>query len=358
MMQFSILDRYIARSVLMTSLLSLAVLGGLSSLIRFVEQLKSVGKGTYSVADAGLFVLYSLPRDIEVFFPMAALLGGLIGMGMLASNSELVVMLAAGRSRLNIVASVMKAAIIMMLAVMAMGEWVAPQLEAQGRELRASAISGGSLISAQQGVWAKDGAHFVNISEVEDTGRLRDLTIYRFTQDRQLDSVVQSQSATYQGGQWVLNDVVITDHEIEQITQRTLPRWVWESSLTPDKLGVVTVKPEALSISGLVDYLDYLSANQQATERYELALWRKIFAPVTVAVMLLVALSFIFGPLRSTTMGARILLGVITGFGFHVSNEIFGPLAQVYQLPPLLGALLPSLLFAGAALWLMQRRGS
>ncbi|RUO60519.1 LPS export ABC transporter permease LptG [Pseudidiomarina insulisalsae] len=356
MLQFSILDKYIARTVLTTSLLSLAVLSGLSALIRFVEQLKSVGKGTYSVAEAGLFVLYSLPRDIEVFFPMAALLGGLIGMGMLASNSELVVMLASGRSRLNIVGSVMKAAVIMMLAVMAMGEWIAPQLEAQGRELRASAISGGSLISAQQGVWAKDGSHFVNISEVEDTGRLRDLTVYRFNQQRVLESVVQGQSATYQNGQWLLTNVEITEHGEERIEHSELSRWVWQSSLTPDKLGVVTVKPEALSITGLLDYLDYLRANQQATERYQLALWRKLLAPVTVAVMLLVALSFIFGPLRSQTMGARILLGVITGFGFHVSNEIFGPLAQVYHLPPILGALLPSVLFAGAALYLLQRK--
>ncbi|MDX1705996.1 LPS export ABC transporter permease LptG [Pseudidiomarina sp.] len=355
---FSILDRYIARTVLNTSLLSLAVLSGLSSLIRFVEQLRSVGKGTYSVADAGLFVLYSLPRDIEVFFPMAALLGGLIGMGMLASNSELVVMLASGRSRLNIVGSVMKAAVVMMLAVMAMGEWIAPQLEAQGRELRATAISGGSLISAQQGVWAKDGNHFVNIGEVEDTGRLRNITIYRFDGERILDSVVQGQSAVYRNDRWLLTQVTITSHQPEQIDRRQLPQWVWTSSLTPDKLGVVTVKPESLSIRGLVDYLDYLEANQQAAERYELALWRKVLAPVTVAVMLLVALSFIFGPLRSTTMGARILLGVITGFSFHVSNEIFGPLAQVYQMPPVLGALLPSLLFAGAAIWMMRRRGA
>jgi lipopolysaccharide export system permease protein len=354
----SILDRYIARTVLNTSLMSLAVLAGLSSLIRFVEQLKSVGKGTYAIADAGLFVLLSLPRDLEVFFPMAALLGGLIGMGMLASNSELVVMLAAGRSRLNIASSVMKAAAIMMLVVMAMGEWVAPQMEAKGRELRATAISGGSLISAQQGVWAKDGYHFVNITEVEDTGRLRDITIYRFNGERELESVVQGTSANYVANGWLLRQVTITSHSTERVEREQLAQWLWNSSLTPDKLGVVTVKPESLSIRGLVDYLDYLNANQQAAERYELALWRKILAPVTVAVMLLVALSFIFGPLRSTTMGARILLGVITGFGFYVSNEIFGPLAQVYQLAPLWGALLPSLLFAGVALYLMQRRSS
>ncbi len=355
---FSIIDRYIARSVLITSVLSLAVLSGLSGLIRFVEQLKSVGRGTYSVADAGLFVLYSIPRDIEVFFPMAALLGGLIGMGMLASNSELVVMLAAGRSRLNIVGSVMKAAVVMMLVVMAMGEWIAPELESHGRELRARAISGGSLISAQQGIWARDGQSFVNIGEVENTGRLRDVTVYRFDEQQELDTVIQAESAVHIGQHWRLQNVATTEYTLERVTRESMTELYWQSSLTPDKLGVVTVKPESLSIRGLVDYLDYLESNRQAAERYELALWRKLLAPVTVAVMLLVALSFIFGPLRSTTMGARILLGVITGFAFHVSNEIFGPMAQVYQLPPILGALLPSMLFAGWAMWMMGRRGS
>ena len=118
---FSILDKYIGLSVLRTSLLSLAVLTGLSSLIRFVEQLKAVGRGDYNVMDAVLFVFYSLPRDVETFFPMAALLGGLIGVGMLASNSELVVMMAAGRSRLNIIGAVMKSAIIMMVALWPLG---------------------------------------------------------------------------------------------------------------------------------------------------------------------------------------------------------------------------------------------
>ncbi|RUO72796.1 LPS export ABC transporter permease LptG [Idiomarina seosinensis] len=355
---FGILDRYIGITVLRTSLLSLAVLTGLSSLIRFVEQLKSVGRGNYEVMDAALFVFYSLPRDIEVFFPMAALLGGLIGMGMLASNSELVVMMAAGRSRLNIITAVMKTAIIMMVAVMAIGEWVAPPMEAKGRLIRAQEISGGSLISAQRGVWAKDGNNFINIGEVQDTGQLNSVLIYQFDGEQQLETVTYARSAVFQDQSWRLNQVTVTELLEREIIERSVPSKTWQSSLTPDKLGVVTVKPESLSISGLVDYLTYLESNQQSAQRYELALWRKLLAPVTVAVMLLVALSFIFGPLRSTSMGARILLGVITGFGFHVTNEIFGPLAQVYQIPAVLGALLPSLVFAGLAVYFMQRKGN
>ena len=47
-------------------------------------------------------------------------------------------------------------------------------------------------------------------------------------------------------------------------------------------------------------------------------------------------------------MGARVIMGVLTGFGFFILNEVFGPVSLVYQLP-FLGALLPSLLFAAIA---------
>ena len=160
----------------------------------------------------------------------------------------------------------------------------------------------------------------------------------------------------YSNESWRLSQVVETRLTQQKVIEKRLDSTVWQSSLTPDKLGVVTIKPESLSISGLIDYLTYLKSNEQSAQRYELALWRKVLSPVTVAVMLLVALSFIFGPLRETSMGARILLGVITGFAFHVSNEIFGPLAQVYQVPAVLGALLPSLVFASVAIFVMQRK--
>ena len=207
---FSILDRYIGATVLKTSLMSLIVLTGLSGLIRFVEQLKSVGRGSYEVIDAALFVFYSIPRDVEVFFPMAALLGGLIGMGVLASNSELIVMQAAGRSKLNIAGAVMKTAVVMMIAVIAIGEWVAPPMEAKGRLIRAQEISGGSLISAQRGVWAKDGDDFINISEVEDTGRLNGVLIYDFDGQQQLETVTYAQTAVYSNESWRLSQVVET----------------------------------------------------------------------------------------------------------------------------------------------------
>lgn len=351
-----ILDLYIGRTILTTTLLTLSVLLALSSMFRFIDQMRSIGRGYYDMVHAALFTLYSVPGDLVMFFPMAALIGGLIGLGMLASSSELVVMQAAGLSRLNIINSVMKSAVLMVLVMMAVAEWGAPITDRAARELRIKAISDGNVFAARQGVWAKDGDSFVNIKEVDDLGNLKDVIIYHFQADLALAKVVRAETAQYFDDAWRLQQVTELTFGEEQISQQRLPSLPWRSTLTPDKLSVVSIKPEMLSLRGLSDYVEYLQQNGQEASRYELAYWRKVLQPVTVAAMLLLALSFIFGPLRSVTMAARVLLGILTGFGFYMSNEVFGPLALVYQLPPLAGAAVPSLLFIAISLYFMRRK--
>jgi lipopolysaccharide export system permease protein len=353
-----ILDAYIGRIIASTTFLTLAVFVSVSGIIKFVEQMRAVGRGNYDLSHAALYVLYSVPRDVEVFFPMSALIGGLIGIGMLASNSELVVMQAAGLSRLDIIKSVMKTAVLLIFVSMAVGEWLAPRGEATAREIRAQAISGGSLISSKNGVWAKDGDYFVNIGEVLEQGKLKKIQIYRFNEQLKLDSWLSADSALYQEDAWLLSGVVNTKLSKQKITTTHIEQQLWESSLTPKKLGVVTVTPESLSVSGLIDYLDYLESNDQDPSRYQLAFWRKIMQPFTVAVMLLVALSFIFGPLRSVSMGARIMMGVVTGIIFFVCNEVLGSLSLVYQFPPLIGAMAPSIVFVSVAWYFISKKAT
>lgn len=350
------LDWYLGRSILQTTGFALLVLVGISTLIKFIEQLKSVGRGSYDLITAMLYTLYSIPGDLVVFFPMAALIGGLTGLGALASNSELVVMQAAGMSRLQIIGSVMKTAMFMAIFMMALGEWGAPEAQLRAKEMRNQAIHGGDVFSAQKGVWAKDGNNFINIEDVDESGKLNGLHMYYFDSSLELTQITKAKEAISRKDGWLLRDVnkvIITD---ELITTELHPEEFYPSQLTAEKLGVVSVKPESLSFTGLWSYLSYLEQNEQDTSTYDLALWRKFMQPVSVAVMLLVALSFIFGPLRTVTMGARIIMGVVTGIVFHLTNEIFGPVVMVYQIPAIIGAVLPSVIFIGFATYLMNKR--
>ncbi len=354
---FKILDLYIGRTIISTTALVLATFIGLSGIIKYVEQLRKVGKGAYDLLHALYFVLLSIPRDIEMFFPMAALLGALIGLGMLASSSELVVMQAAGFSKLDIGMSVLKTAVPLMLIVMALGQWGAPEAQKMARDLRAFALSGGNIASVRAGVWARDANDFIFIGKVDDN-KLYGLNMWQFDENKKLQSVVFAKEVNYQkDNNWMMSDVQITDMADEtQISKRDVDEMEWHTSLAPDKLAVVTVKPEELPLSGLYDYVTYLKESEQDVSRYELAFWRKVTQPFSIGVMMLLALSFVFGPLRSVSMGARVLSGVVAGFTFYISSEFFGPLTLVYGIPPVFGALMPSLVFLGLALMLLRRK--
>ena len=351
-----IFDWYIGRTIFGTIMMTLATLVGLSGIIKFVEQLKKVGEGTYGVWDAGLFTLLTVPADISVFFPMAALLGALLGLGMLASRSELVVMEAAGFTRLQIAMAVMKTAIPLVILTMALGEWGAPWGDQLARNLRAQAIYGGSMLAKSGGLWAKDGDDFIYIERIVSQQELSGVNIYKFNPQHQLQSVLYANSANYTDSGWKLHQIDEAVIGEKAVTGEQRFSADWKTSLSPDKLSVVTIKPESLSISGLWQYIHYLKQTGQETGRYELALWRKVLQPVTVGVMMLLALSFIFGPLRSVTMGARVLTGICFGFVFYVADQIFGPLSLVYHVPAVIGAAFPSVLFLGFSWYLLTRR--
>ena len=352
------LDRYIGKSILGSIFATLLTLVGLSAIIKFVEQFRSIGKGTYDIWQAVAFTGLTIPKDIETFFPMAALLGALMALGNLASRSELVVMQAAGFSRFKIGMAVMKTALPLVLLTMVIGEWGIPQTEQFARDMRARALSGGSMLSMKNGVWAKDGNNFVFVRRVTDDAKLNDIYIYTFDQHRNLTELKHANQASYSEDEskWTLRQVNHSMISKDEITTSNRLSEKWETNLTPDKLGAVSLRPTSLSISGLYNYISFLRETGQDVSRFELTFWRKIFQPVSVGVMMLLALSFIFGSLRSVTAGARIVTGICFGFLFYVVNEIFGQMSVVYNMPAVFGALMPSLLFIVMIWWLLSRK--
>ncbi|CAK9883736.1 MAG: Lipopolysaccharide export system permease protein LptG [Candidatus Erwinia impunctatus] len=356
---FGVLDRYIGKTIFNTIMVTLFMLVSLSGIIKFVDQLRRTGQGDYTALGAGLYTLLSVPKDIEIFFPMAALLGALLGLGSLAQRSELVVMQASGFTRMQIAFSVMKTAIPLVLLTMAIGEFVAPQGEQMARNYRAQQLVGGSLLSTQSGLWAKDGDSFIYIETLKANSELGGINIYNFDKNRRLQSVRYAASAKYDAASktWELSEVDESDlSHPGQITGKQTLTGQWKTTLTPDKLGVVALDPDALSIRGLYDYSNYLEQSGQMAGRYQLNMWSKIFQPLSVAVMMLMALSFIFGPLRSVSMGIRVVTGISFGFLFYVMDQIFGPLSLVYHIPPVLGALLPSMLFLTISIVMLLKR--
>lgn len=352
------LDRYIGITVFVAILAVLGVILGLAELFAFVDQLGQITE-TYTLVDALKFVALTAPSRAYDMLPMAALIGCLVGLGSLASNSELTIMRAAGVSLQRIVWAVMKPMLVLMFAGILVGEYVVPYTETMAQSGRALAQSGDGAQSSKSGLWHRQGREFIHINVVRPDGVLLGVTRYDFDDAHRLQTASFARTATFRDNQWVLDSVTTTILHAEQKRSEVVskPSEIWNIQLSPQLLNTVVMEPEALSITGLWSYIHYLQDQGLSSNRYWLAFWTKILQPAVTAALVLMAISFIFGPLRSVTLGQRVFTGVLVGFTFRIAQDLLGPSSQVFNFPPLLAVLVPAAICAFLGALLLRRAG-
>jgi len=350
------LDRYIGKSVFMAILAVLGIILGLASLFAFIDEMADISD-TYTFWDAGSFVLMTAPRRLYDMLPMAALIGCLIGLGALASSSELTIMRAAGVSIGRIVWAVMKPMLVLMVAGLLIGEYVAPVTEASAQAARSLAQGTGDAQSARHGLWHRQGDEFIHINTVQPNGLLYGVTRYRFDDQHHMLSASFAKQANYKTDYWQLKDVATTLFHEGKTEVVNAPEERWNISLSPQLLSTVVLPPESLSMTGLYGYAHYLADQGLANGRYWLAFYTKILQPLVTVALVLMAISFIFGPLRSVTLGQRVFTGVLVGFTFRIAQDLLGPSSLVFGFSPLFAVLVPAAICALAGLWLLRRAG-
>ncbi len=350
-----LLQRYIAKSILSSTLLVLLILLGLYTFMDFVGELEDLGRGSYYLNEIISYVLLSMPKRIYELLPVAALLGCVLGLGNLASQSELVAIRAAGVSVQQINKAVMIVAICLMTIALIIGEVLRPPLEQQARELQSTAKTGTIGSRSAEGFWTRDGLHFNHIGQIEANGHFSDVSIYEFDSQHRLRIVTKAKNAYYEQDSWALSDVVQSTINEKGVEVRSVAHALWRSQLNPGMVNIVLVPPEFLPVWSLLDYIRYLKDNHQVAAQYEIAFWMKIMMPISSAVMVFLAVPFVFGSLRSSPIGGRILIGSLVGIGFHLLNQSFQHLGLVFGLLPWLTAAFPTLAFAIWGTFMMRR---
>ncbi len=350
------LDRYIATQVLNAVAIILLVVVGLDMIFEFVDQAGEMND-SYQLSNVLYYLLLRLPSRLYEFLPMASLIGCLVGLGMLASNSELTVMRAAGVSIMRIVVSVLKPAMILALVALILGEYVVPKTEQLAQSSRAMAQSGGKALHSRHGVWHREGNEFIHINAVEPGGLIHGITRYKFNDDYQMISSSFAETGRFESDQWILENVKSTEFFGDHTAIQELAEESWESGLTPTLLSVVVVDPTDLSIRGLWSYSRYLSSQGLNVDQYLLAFWGKVLQPIGILALVLIAVSFVFGPLRSVTVGQRVIAGVIVGLIFKFSQDLLGPASTVIGFTPMLAVAAPIVVCLIIGFWMLKKAG-
>lgn len=350
-----VLDVYIGKAVIGGVALVICVLLSLFVFFEFIGEIDDIGRGSYDAWTAFRYVLLSVPRLTYELMPMGALLGSLIGLGVLAGNNELVIMRASGISLARITWAALKAGVLLVLFAVWMGEWVVADAEQAATDLRANALAGNTALRTAEGFWTRDGSDFVSVRTALPGGRLVGITVYEFDAAHALTRVTTAKSAVFQDGRWHLEQVSRSAIATDGVTTEVLPSLDWQARLKPDLLDIIAIRPSTLSVSGLYRYIRYLQANGLSSGRYENEFWTKVALPFATCVMVFAALPFVFGPLRSVGVGQRVLIGVLVGIGFYLFNQTVGYVGLVYDFNPLLSAVLPTVLLLAGAVYMMRR---
>jgi lipopolysaccharide export system permease protein len=363
-MSFSLkrVDKLVALSVLGSVIGVWLVLTGFDAVTQFVRQLTNIGKNGFTLTDATVYVLVTTPRRAYEMFGNAALIGSLLGLGGLAATSELTALRASGMSRLRIAVSATGVIAALIVGVVILGETAAPWGDQLGNAMQLR-LKANNIGSTGSGMWARDGDHIINArggavairSGDHDTVQLINVRVFTLTKDGQLSRFDWAKTADHDGHSWVLHDVRSTTLDDSGVHSHTAASEQWHSSLNPQVLAQSAIQPQYLSMRDLRRNMHYLEANGESPGVYAVEFWTRALYALNVLVLVLCAMPFAFGTMRSGGLGKRIFIGMLLAITWYFLQKAIVNFGTVYGIPPLIANLLPAALLAVAA-WLHFRK--
>jgi lipopolysaccharide export system permease protein len=383
-----ILQRYFFTNITQAVAFATAALLGLTAFMDLTQELPSVGKGGYLMQHAMLYVLLQLPGHVYEVMPVAALIGTIYSMAQFAQSSEFTIMRASSMSTRTAAAMLAKIGIVFVAITFLFGELITPRTAPIAERVRLAAK--GATVSAEfrSGMWTKDtihvggpkgpvtGSRFFNARQIAPDGQLVDVRLYEFDNSMRMRSLITAAGATFSGNHiWRLRDVTETlftnsrvlpepgapvptgqtiqssfGQETAAVTTRKSATLDLESEITPKILAVSRSDPERMSANELAVYTRHLAENRQETERFKIAFWKKLIDPLSIFVLMALALPFAYLHMRSGGISLKIFVGIMIGVSFLLVNALFSHIGLLSTWPAFLTAAAPSLLYLLMAL--------
>ena len=368
----TVLRRYFAGEIYRAVAFVLIAFLALFAFLDMMSEIKSVGHGGYRIEHAFVYVSLGLPNYAYQIMPIAALIGTIYVMAQFAARSEFTVMRASSLSMSGVIRILLPIAIVFAVLTFVLGEFIAPRFN-DFRENSKRRLQGATISSEfRSGLWAKDvirdpvtkqitGSRFLNAGKVELSGALRSVWIYEVDNQMRLMTLVTADEAHFiDNNQWRLDRVkemrftqdagqrnasqsaVISQYKFDSSTLK--------SEITPEIMAVLISDPSRMSALDLIVFTRHLEENRQTTDRYEIALWTKLFYPLAVFVMMALALPFAYLQSRSGGLSLKIFIGIMIGVSFQLLNSLFSHVGLLNTWPPLMTAIAPSVLFLFAAI--------
>lgn len=351
-----ILSRYVKMRALLATIAAVLGLWLLKLTFAYLSELNSL-KDNYTYLDALRYIFYTSPEALMDYMPIGALLGAVVGLGLLANNSELVVIRAAGMSNLRIVGWVLQPAILFVILGLLISQFVIPisnPLASQVKNKNKDPL----LTSSVSGYWDKKDNQIMTVDYADAKGELKNITLWQIGTAGELQRVSKATSGRYQANNdWQLTDITQLDIDKQgTATQSKIPTASLNLPIAPDAIYLLTRRPEDMSVTELWQHKQFLTQGNRRSLEHEVTFWKKILSTFSVLSLVLVACSFVFGSLRTHTLGLRVVVALLFGLVFSYIQDLVGFVSLSTGISPFVMVALPIVVSAGLGLYLLQRR--
>jgi lipopolysaccharide export system permease protein len=353
-----ILGSYILRHIIQGALLTLLILVSISLFFAFIGELDDIGRGYYSMGYVIKYVVLHIPGMVVEFMPLAVLIGTILSLGGLASNSEIIAMQAAGVSVAVLLRSVILSAMLLAFLTFVIADLVVPTSDAAKRAIRSSAISNTPALIGKKGVWVKDSNQVIHIKVLRSGGRAEGIEIYQLDDNGRLFQTLTAETATQIESEWRLEAVRSVRFRSDSVQTEDFDELIYTGKISNKLLDALLIDPRQMSVADLHDYQVFLVKNNRDDSVESLVFWQKVLAPLTVIVMCLLAVPFVLGSQRQGSTGQRLITGILLGLGYAVASPLVTQFGVQINLLPVLNAIAPTLLFFILAIYLLYRKQS
>lgn len=349
-----ILARYVKKNALFAILGAVIALWLLKIVFDYLAELEDLS-ANYSYLDALHYIALTAPESLQGYMPVGALLGAVIGLGLLANNSELVVMQAAGLSRFKIVSWVIQPAVLLVILGLALSQFVLPTTNHLASQVKQE---NPLLTSSVSGYWDKQDNRIVAIDYADATGALKNIHIWQMSDDGRVQRVSQAATGRYQRGtQWQLDNITtVTLQPDGRALQQQSTHQIVALPIEPTSIYLLTRRPEDMSLTDLWQHRQFLASENRRSLEHEVTFWKKILSPFAILSLVVVACSFVFGSLRSQSLGFRIVVALLFGLVFSYIQDLVGFVSLSTGFSPLLMVALPIIASAIIGFYLLKTK--
>jgi lipopolysaccharide export system permease protein len=258
---------------------------------------------------------------------------------------------AAGVSVWRVALAAAAAGVVLLAAGAVLGEVLAPPLEAYAQQVKTFGKYNNFSFAGRAGIWVKDGNRIVSIQQQASDNVYGGLYIFTVGPGpdghQRLEALARADRAeVVRGHGWRLWNFADSTLTPDGVTTRHVPSLAVEGGISPEFLGIAVVDPVSLPIRGLWRYVQHLRSNGLESRSWEVALWSRIARSLSTVLLCMLAVPFVFGPLRSAGAGSRTVIGIIVGVVYFLVNRTLENSGDVYGFDPLLVAWAPAALLA------------